>query len=89
MERVNSKLMSPFWRCENIHNTYKSGRKKLLSWKLFKLDGLCEAVLDVSLEDTSLDDFTIACSFLNNVMKIAGYGRAFRYASSPRNRPEN
>lgn len=47
-----------------------------------------ERLLDCSLEDTSRDDFTIANSFLNNLMKIAAYGRAFKYTSAPRSAPE-
>lgn len=61
---------------------------RLSAWGLLKLLKLCEAMLDCSLKDRTHDHFTLACSFLNNVMKIAGYGRACKYTSAPRSAPE-
>lgn len=85
---VDPNRMKPFFYNENHTQTYNSGSCDLKNTKCIKLFELTEAVLDMSLFDTSKDDFIIASSFLNNVMKIAGYGRAFKYATCPRSAEE-
>lgn len=87
-KEINHKLMAPFWDCDNIQQTYNNGVSALKKWNLPLLHHLCESLLDCSLDDTSLDDFTIANSFLNNIMRVAGYGKAFKYSSAPRSGPK-
>ncbi|KAI4474487.1 hypothetical protein M0802_015580 [Mischocyttarus mexicanus] len=48
-------------------------------------DGLAE---DEEEHNTDKDSFVRACSFLQNIMLIAGYGRACKFVASPRSKPD-
>nr|APG79144.1 RNA-dependent RNA polymerase [Hubei odonate virus 15] len=62
----------------------KEGREEFTKLGLNKLLALCEAILIMSFVEseekapTTRVEFTAACSFLLNIMRVAGYGRGLK-----------
>lgn len=87
-QSVSSDLLMKFFKCDTMQKVYNDGRKVFEQWNMVNLDVLCESLLDYSLKLDSIDDFAIACSFFQSIMKIASFGRALKYSSAPVSAPE-
>nr|APG79087.1 RdRp [Hubei reo-like virus 14] len=84
-----SKFVTP-----SFLSALEEGKKVLKDLKLIKLLTLCERLLSCTLINgkegyVSIDHFVAASGFLMGVMSIAGYGRGFKFAATPRSRPDN
>nr|QIJ70109.1 RNA-dependent RNA polymerase [Hubei reo-like virus 14] len=84
-----SKFITP-----SFLSAYEEGKKLLKDLKFLKLLHLCENILNCTLlkgKDgyISVDHFAASCSFLMSIMSVAGYGRGFKYAATPRSQPDD
>ena len=78
MKPISNELVKAFYNAKPYVEARCLGKEVLKKWKMFKLDQLCDAVLTCNLLLTKPDDFVVACGFLQALMKIAGFGRAYR-----------
>nr|APG79077.1 RNA-dependent RNA polymerase [Hubei tetragnatha maxillosa virus 9]APG79183.1 RNA-dependent RNA polymerase [Hubei tetragnatha maxillosa virus 9] len=84
LEKVDHNMSALFWESKTIQAIYLEGRAVIKNLNFVYLDSICESLLDVSLEDSSSEDIIEVLKLFGSCMMIAGYGRALKYASSPR-----
>lgn len=83
-EPIDKDSMSAFWNSKVIQDAYELGRKALKDVGMSKMSAICEALLDVSMNELERESVGETIRLLQSVLMIAGYGRALKYASSPR-----
>uniref|UniRef100_A0AAU7L128 RNA-directed RNA polymerase n=2 Tax=unclassified Orbivirus TaxID=40068 RepID=A0AAU7L128_9REOV len=90
----DAELLGRFLYIPTTVNALNEGRVSLRTLKLFKLLDLIEHLLIASflptpeVERTNTNDFTVCCSFLLNIMRIAGYGRGMKRFAINESKPE-
>ncbi|UPT53742.1 MAG: VP1 [Bactrocera dorsalis orbivirus isolate Bt] len=80
----DAELLGRFLYIPTTVGALNEGRDSLKNLRLFKLLDLIDHLLIASflptpeVERTNTNDFTVCCSFLLNIMRIAGYGRGMK-----------
>lgn len=92
--KYDVKLTEKFRNTEYVSNNFKTANEIFDSLNLIKLKNLANEIMRFEFVDenmvvkTNPRDLSIACSFMLNIVKIPGYGRASKYATAPRSKEE-
>lgn len=77
LKKVSSNISLIFWNSRSYQKRYGEGKTTLQKLNLKKLSSFMDYILTASIGTSSLDDFTISCSFLIRILAIPGYCRSY------------
>ena len=90
IEAVPIEIMKKFIETKNAQDCISKSYALLEEMGLKKLLALGKDYLKCTILDeknTTIDDFIRTGSFLQNIMRISGYGRSLKWATAPRSLP--